>query len=527
MSTGSSTLCTHRGVIECAGLAVADIFFSYKREDRTRVERLVRELERADLTVWWDPTLVAGERFDQVIGREIDMAKCIVVAWSASSINAVWVKDEASVGRDRGILVPLTLDGSRPPLGFRQFQTPDLSEWSGDPNDQRIRQFVSGVVRIVRNAPAPDPASGGSGREQPGGDGPPVPPRGGPSRRQLLGFGVAATAVAGLAGVGVWLLRSDVLAPKLPPPTVERFELVTVDAHGARNPRQTQSINIFEVPVGGVSMDFSVVSGASFQIGSPDSEPARRPNEGPPRIIRVPTFAMGRTVVTQALWAAAVKAAPAQIAQRLPDNPSTFIGDNLPVETVSWYQATEFCDRVSALTGFRIRLPSEAEWEFACRGSTTTAFSFGPTITPDLANYCGTGEAVRGEDRGRKVTSSSYGNATYTSGSYADGPPGTFIGRPVEVRSYPPNRFGLFEMHGNVWEHCFDTGPADYRQIPGDGSPNVGPQENHVLRGGSWSHNPAICRSAYRDEMRADIPGWEGRVGFRVVCELGDQVPVG
>jgi formylglycine-generating enzyme required for sulfatase activity len=78
-------------------------------------------------------------------------------------------------------------------------------------------------------------------------------------------------------------------------------------------------------------------------------------------------------------------------------------------------------------------------------------------------------------------------------------------------------------MHGNVWEHCADAGPVDYRQVPRDGTPNVGAQERHVLRGGSWSHNPAICRSAYRDAMRPDSYGWQGRVGLRVVCELDDE----
>jgi formylglycine-generating enzyme required for sulfatase activity len=77
-------------------------------------------------------------------------------------------------------------------------------------------------------------------------------------------------------------------------------------------------------------------------------------------------------------------------------------------------------------------------------------------------------------------------------------------------------------MHGNVWEHCYDTGPVDYRQVPSDGNPHFGPQDSHVLRGGSWSHHPAICRSAYRDAMKADYVGWQGRVGLRLVCELGD-----
>jgi formylglycine-generating enzyme required for sulfatase activity len=168
----------------------------------------------------------------------------------------------------------------------------------------------------------------------------------------------------------------------------------------------------------------------------------------------------------------------------------------------------------------RIRLPSETEWEYACRAGTATPFHFGPTLTPDLANYCGTGGAVRGMSGDVDVTSADYGELHYDSGAYGDGPVGIFIGKTVPVGTYPPNAYGLHEMHGNVWEHCADAGPLDYQQVPTDGSPVIGAQGDHVLRGGSWSHNPAICRSAYRDGMSIDTSGWTGRVGLRVVCEL-------
>jgi formylglycine-generating enzyme required for sulfatase activity len=514
--------------VQQPGLPMADIFFSYKREDRTSIEPLVGLLEREGLTVWWDPDLVAGERFDEVINREIEQARCIVVAWSVNSTKAVWVRDEASTGRDRGILVPLSLDGARPPLGFGQFQTPNLSDWNGDPDDPRIRQLVAGVVRVVKNDGTALPALPVESDEPPRDlkndrERPRVALGTGMSRRRLLGIGAAAGAALLTTAGGVWFAAPTLFGRSLPPIRTEECGLTTVDPHGNPNPTQPQSVDVFDIDVGSSVMQFAVIPAGGFDIGSPDTEPERQLNEGPQQFIELKKFAIGRTAVTQAQWAALVDASPAAVQQTLPRRPSFFMGDDLPVETVSWNVATEFCERLSRVTGCRMRLPSESEWEYACRARTTSAFHFGPTLTPELANYCGTGGAVRGTNQGEDISSPTYGDATYENGAYAEGPTGVFSGKTVPVATYPPNRFGLHEMHGNVWEHCADAGPVDYRQVPRDGTPNVGAQERHVLRGGSWSHNPAICRSAYRDAMRPDSYGWQGRVGLRVVCELDDE----
>jgi formylglycine-generating enzyme required for sulfatase activity len=500
---------------------MADIFFSYKREDRAKIEPLVELLERQGLTVWWDPDLVAGERFDEVINHEIAQARCVIVAWSETSTRAVWVRDEASTGRDRGVLVPLSLDGARPPLGFGQYQTPDLTGWTGNPADPRARQLVAGVLRVVRGGPGPipdpppyDPVA------QTTPDPAPSTPRRLPRRRVLQIGAAAGVATLATAG-GVWFGAPRLFGRSLPATHRDDFALKTVDDRGVAAPPQPATAEVFDVAVGGASMPFAVVPEGSFLVGSPDSEPERRPNEGPQEKIVLRGFAIGRTTVTQAQWAALVDAAPDAIQTPLPRRPSFFIGSDLPVETISWLQATEFCARLSRLTGLHVRLPSETEWEYACRAGTTTPFHFGPTLTPDLANYCGTGGAVRGTNQGEDISSETYGDTTYDSGAYGNGPVGIFNGKTVTVGTYPPNRFGLFEVHGNVWEHCADPGPVDYAQIPTDGSVTIGTQERHVLRGGSWSHNPAICRSAYRDAIRSDSVGWQGRIGLRVVCDLG------
>jgi formylglycine-generating enzyme required for sulfatase activity len=189
--------------------------------------------------------------------------------------------------------------------------------------------------------------------------------------------------------------------------------------------------------------------------------------------------------------------------------------DNNPVERVSWYDAIEFCARLSRHTGKNYRLPSEAEWEYACRAGTTTPFHFGETITGELANY-------------------------NSSEVYQQGKPKKSPKKTTPVRSYPPNAFGLYDMHGNVWEYCLDPWHRDYQGAPPtDGSvwdeKNIDNRYENllnsinelliddrycVLRGGSWGDDPDDCRFAIRDYYyRRDLRSYY--IGFRVVCVFG------
>ena len=218
--------------------------------------------------------------------------------------------------------------------------------------------------------------------------------------------------------------------------------------------------------------------------------------ERPQRLVKVPAFHISQTPITQAQWQAI--AATAKIDIYLETNPSRFKGDELPVESVNWYEATEFCKRLSRETKREYRLPSEAEWEYACRAGTTTAFHFGETITADLANY----------------------RATET---YADEPTGEYRGETTPVGYFQvANAFGLYDMHGNVWEWCADTWHDNYDGAPTDGSAWIenGDDNRSPLRGGSWFDNPYLCRSAYRSNF-----GRRGIIidnsGFRVVCGAG------
>ncbi len=251
---------------------------------------------------------------------------------------------------------------------------------------------------------------------------------------------------------------------------------------------------------GGIMLEMVYIPGGTFMMGSPEGEGCQE--EKPQHEVTVSSFFMGKYPVTQAQWRAIAKDASAAsgaivgVARDLDPEPSRFKGnDRRPVECVSWYDAVEFCQRLSTKTGRNYRLPSEAEWEYACRAGTTTPFHFGETITTNLANYDG--------------------NYTYGSGSK-----GKYRQKTTPVGQFSPNAFGLYDMHGNVFEWCADTWHDNYEGAPTDGSAWIagGDRDRSPLRGGSWAAYPEVCRSAFHyDGIREhDVLS---AIGFRVVCD--------
>ncbi|MDR1534954.1 MAG: SUMF1/EgtB/PvdO family nonheme iron enzyme [Planctomycetota bacterium] len=236
-----------------------------------------------------------------------------------------------------------------------------------------------------------------------------------------------------------------------------------------------------EIPLpGGESLKLAPIPAGTFSMGSPGSESGRRDDEVQHEAVISRPFHMGVHEVTQAQWRAVMGT-----------NPGRFEGDRLPVEQVSWEDATAFCRRVSELTGRRVRLPTEAEWEYACRAGTGTAFNTGETIGPHQANY--NGDHV-----------------------YGEGAKGAYRQETAEVGSFPGNAWGLHDMHGNVWEWCSDW----YGGYPaGSASDPKGPESGayRVLRGGGWHSFPWSCRSASRYMID---PGYRNHgFGFRVVMD--------
>ena len=247
-----------------------------------------------------------------------------------------------------------------------------------------------------------------------------------------------------------------------------------------------------------VVLEMVSIAGGEFVMGSPEEDEGGYSDERPQHLVTVPDFYVGRYPVTQAQWRAV--AAMPQVERELEPDPSNFKGDDRPVEKVSWEDAIEFCARLSIHTNHQYRLPTEAEWEYACRAGTTTPFNFGETISPELANY------------------------NYTV-SYADSPTGERIGETTPVAHFDvANAWGLSNMHGNVYEWCQDYWHDSYEGAPEDGSAWLTENSGapRVRRGGSWYFDPWYCRSAYRSDNDPD--GRVNDLGFRVPCSAPETL---
>jgi len=280
------------------------------------------------------------------------------------------------------------------------------------------------------------------------------------------------------------------------------FEVVTVDEQGQIKARSQQAVpRWLEVLGDSVELELVDVPGGVFVMGAAQTEEGWQPNQSPQHEVTIAPFRMSRTPITQLQWEE-IAALP-KINRRLSPSPACFAGINRPVEQISWLDAVEFCDRLSVLTGRLYRLPSEAEWEYACRAGTQTPFHFGETITTDLANYSG----VNWEYDGRLCSK----------GFYGKGPTGCDRRETTEVGSFGvANTFGLLDMHGLVKEWCADHWHDTYADAPTDGSAWMSnAPTRRVLRGGSWNGGPRTCRSAFRS--RADENSNLYDIGLRIV----------
>lgn len=274
-------------------------------------------------------------------------------------------------------------------------------------------------------------------------------------------------------------LRTDLRQYKFQSPTVNaRGEIVRWTQGTTKYYRQKLAKGIY--------LDMVPIPGGTFLMGSPSDEKKTDWSDGreeQQHQVKIEPFWMGKFAVTQEQWQAVMGW-----------NPSRFKGDKRPVEQVSWNHCQQFCQKLSELTGKNYRLPSEAQWEYACRAGTSTPFNCGETLITDLVNY--DGKELYAEEE----------NEIYWDST-------------EEVGLFPPNAYGLYDMHGNVWEWCEDGWHDNYDGAPADGSAwvdNYAENDGRIIRGGSWHSHPIYCRSANRYYFHHNFA--ISYLGCRVVC---------
>lgn len=281
-----------------------------------------------------------------------------------------------------------------------------------------------------------------------------------------------------------------------------KIRVVTADKNGKVNQYQAamlrgqktdlsrKRVGYFIEKIGdGVELTMAHIPAGAFTMGSPKNEADRDKNDDEDQHqITLKMFYIGQFEVTQAQWRAVARKTELRTLMDLPENPSRFKGDKLPVEQITQPQAVEFCERLSKLTGRKYRLPSEAEWEYACRAGTQTRFAFGETLTPSLANY-------------DQRTTTLVGNFDIA------------------------NAFGLYDMQGNVGEYCQDWYHKKYDLAVKDGQPREDKSDQGwVVRGGAWARPMTNCRCADRGWREPDKPD-DGERGFRIVTESDRKSP--
>jgi len=437
---------------------MADVFISYAREDRPFAARLAHALESGGRSVWWDREILPGRDFAELISTELAQAKAVVVVWSAVSSRSGWVRDEAHEGLERGVLVPVLSGVTEPPIGYRSIHSVDLTGWDGGAHpgladlELAIDALRTGQPVPDRAEPEPEPVQTIKGRW-----------------RSLRWLAVAALALVVTAGAMAFLPSVVQWRPNPPRPPLP---------NGADHTDMTPFRDCLECP------QMIRLPLGSFTMGSSwfdrDSQSDERPRV---EVTLSRPVAIGRTEVTFLQWEACVLAGGC--GGRQPDD-SGFGRGFRPVIDVDWHDAQAYVAWLRQSTGKPYRLPTEAEWEYACHAGTTTPYPFGEAISPTLANY----------DRNQ---------------------PGT-----REVGSYPPNPWGIYDMNGNVWEWVEDVWNEGHSGRPTDSEARTSgpdPQE-HVIKGGSWDDRDRRARCTSRNGM--DDNRRENEIGFRVALPLDD-----
>ena len=488
------------------------LFISYSHVDRQWVERLqtmIRPLVRSHgLRLWDDSQIQPGDKWREEIETALVAAKVALLLVSSDFLASEFVTNSElpqllTAAEEEGLRilwVPL-----RPSLvrvtaiyGYQGLGDPGRPLARMDPVEQE--EALVEIALAIEKALAPrqdSPSAAAKTRgDSAGRPRQAAAPRSGSS--VLAGAERQPVAADRSGAVQPEMAQPETAEPPAAPVPLQRYSTSTclLRQEGGRWSMERRPLQVegYREDLGeGVALTMVNIPAGSFLMGSPKDEPEREDDEGPQHVVTLGAFLMAQTPITQAQWRAV--AGWQKLERDLEPDPSKFKGANRPVEQVSWFDALEYCRRLSKRTGQRYRLPSEAQWEYACRAGSTTPFHFGATLTPDLANYDG----------------------NYV---YGNGPKGTYREQTIDVASFPANGWGLHDMHGSVREWCEDHWHDSYNFAPGDDQPwlipAVADDERRLLRGGSWNSYPWYCRSTYRNHYQPDYASYG--VGFRVVC---------
>jgi formylglycine-generating enzyme required for sulfatase activity len=425
---------------------MADIFISYAREDKKTAQNLAKVLESRGWSVWYDPRLKAGEIWNEVIERELEASRSVVVLWSSKSVKSRWVRKEARYGDTNRFLFPALIEPADIPFEFSDVHAEDLIGWNGAALHPGVHGLFDALV-IQLGEPTPVQKKQAKGRSKP-----------------------------------------------TTTPSASR---------STSEPEDLPDLSLFRDIDESWCPEMVVLPRGEFKMGSPHSDTDATEGEKPQHKVKIAhRFAIGRHPVVVCEYARFVAAtgrrheggiycwtgsAWEKDEAKSWRDPGFTQTSRYPVAGVSWEDAGSYVRWLADETGKDYRLLTEAEWEYACRGGTTTRYSFGDSITHKQANF------------------------------------GMKVGKTSEVGSYPANNWGLHDMHGNVWEWVADCYEKDAYETHRDYPAMAGSWQDtchRVLRGGSWSNLPRCLRSAHRD---GDYPVLRYyRYGFRIARTIDD-----
>jgi formylglycine-generating enzyme required for sulfatase activity len=466
---------------------MSDIFLSYASEDRERVRPLAEALMAEGWTVFWDRKIPVGKTWDAVLEEELQSARSLLIVWSKHSIKSKWVKAEGYEGLRRELpLFPVSLDEELPPLGFREIQAVDFSEWDGTTVSPLFQNLIREIKTVLclpaatqppeSEFPTPKPAARKQEPVQPLPADRRFPEILGKTWFTLMGVALGLAMILLFSG---WLLFLGPAFRQVTPPT-EASKSLAPPQDPAKSPPPPQEA-IKRLPsspddmkpfTNSVGMTLVLIPAGTFQMGSPPGEAGRSDNERQHQVTISKPFYLQTTEVTQGQWEMVMGSSPSSF---------NTCGKNCPVERVSWENAQEFISKLNRMENTdKYRLPTEAEWEYACRAKSTARFCFGEDEAK-LRDYAWFNENA--DEKTHPV---------------------------VQLK---PNNWGLYDMHGNVWEWCQDWyGSYDSGPLVDPPGPKTG--TNRMLRGGSLRSPPKDLRSALRLQRNPDFSS--NSIGFRV-----------